>query len=131
MADIGELGEEMVAQWLQAQGWEILYRRWRCRWGELDLVALQCPELPSMERLLVFVEVKTRRWGNWDANGLLSITPQKQAKILQVAQIFLAAHPDWASFPCRFDVALVSYKPSSERQDYHLVVQHYIQSAFD
>ncbi|HAX80139.1 MAG TPA: hypothetical protein DCY88_30965, partial [Cyanobacteria bacterium UBA11372] len=38
-ADIGILGEDFVASWLQAQGWTILHRRWRCRWGELDIIA--------------------------------------------------------------------------------------------
>lgn len=108
--NLGELGEELVDRWLQAQGWEILSRRWRCRWGELDLIASQ-----SQEPCLVFVEVKTRRQRNWDADGLLAITPQKQAKIRQTAELFLADRPDLASLPCRFDVALVRSEGSSSR----------------
>lgn len=37
--NIGELGERLVAEWLQAQSWVILHHRWRCRWGEIDLIA--------------------------------------------------------------------------------------------
>ena len=39
--DIGAKGEELVAKWLQSTGWIILHQRWSCRWGEIDIVALQ------------------------------------------------------------------------------------------
>lgn len=106
--DPGTLGEAFVAQWLQGRGWAVLYRRWHCRWGELDLVVAQRD--PESDRLLsiAFVEVKTRSSGNWDADGLLAITPQKQAKLWKAAQYFLADHPQLAHLPCRFDIALVS-----------------------
>ncbi|MBL1175969.1 YraN family protein [Pantanalinema sp. GBBB05] len=104
----GTLGEAFVAQWLQARGWVVLYRRWHCRWGELDLVIAQRD--PESDRLvsIAFVEVKTRSSGNWDADGLLAITSQKQAKLWKAAQYFLADHPQLAELPCRFDIALVS-----------------------
>ncbi len=222
--NVGELGEQLVAEWLQTQNWVILHHRWRCRWGEIDLIACSgardrggesrgstgshtiaerddsvagrspvrrsttsfgkqgesflpisgretasphqgsgaSPASPASP-LLAFVEVKTRSNRNWDADGRLAITPQKQAKLLQAAQLFLAEHPDFANLPCRFDVALVSCQRISQRSQrdrtdlspspvvsgkatqvspiqlgqpifragYRLILQDYIQSAFE
>ncbi|AFY84872.1 YraN family protein [Oscillatoria acuminata] len=122
----GLWGEALVAQWLLDTGWEIWARRWRTRGGEIDLIAWQSsyttqssgfvkgdisPHLVQSEGgLLAFVEVKTRSPRSWDAGGLLAISPSKQAKLIQTAQLFLAEHPELAEFPCRFDVALVQYQ---------------------
>ena len=108
-SQLGNWGEDLVAQWLEMQGWKILHRRWHCRWGELDLIALENPTIVQSASL-VFVEVKTRSRGNWDANGLMAISRQKQAKLWKTAEMFLAAQPQLAELPCRFDVALV-YRP--------------------
>jgi putative endonuclease len=99
---LGELGEALVADWLQQQGWRIVARRWHCRWGELDLVALH------PEPWLAFVEVKTRRQGSLDDMGRLAVTAQKQKKLWRSAELFLAQHPQHYDLPCRFDVALVA-----------------------
>lgn len=107
--DLGELGEDLVTRWLQQECACILARRWRCRWGELDLIA--------RDRIgLQFVEVKTRSDGNWDAGGLLAISPRKQECLYRSALAFLSQHPDLAELPCRFYLALVrgQHRPHPE-----------------
>lgn len=142
---IGNLGEDLVARWWRSQGWLILQRRWRCRWGELDLIVGQ-PAAEHPDRLinLAFVEVKTRQKGNWDGDGALALDHRKQAKLWKTAQLFLATAPTLAQLPCRFDLALVGWRslpagplalgnPDSKiliAQGYELVLQDYIPAAF-
>ncbi|BAZ54138.1 hypothetical protein NIES4103_68230 [Nostoc sp. NIES-4103] len=157
--DIGSIGEDLVAQWLVSTGWEILHRRFACRWGEIDIIA-QHPgrteeqgcrgareELPTQDCTLAFVEVKTRKSGNWDAGGKSAITPQKQAKISKTAGIFLAEYPQKADYTCRFDVAIVYCQRISKQHTeltvvqealarlsaagYQFYLQEYILAAFD
>ncbi len=106
---LGNLGEQLVCDWLHRQHCQVLHRQWHSRFGEIDLIAkgqsgrgkLRC-------EMLAFIEVKTRSQGNWDANGLLALTRSKQNKIRTTARYFLVRHPHLSDLPCRFDVALVS-----------------------
>lgn len=146
--DIGDLGEELVTQWLQSTGWLILQRRFSCRWGEIDIIA-QYPGQTGdgIDSILAFIEVKTRSLGNWDNWGKNAITPKKQAKIGRTASIFLAKYPDKTNCACRFDVAIVRCQPISQQPinskdipealailsvaGYQLQLQEYIPAAFD
>jgi putative endonuclease len=139
----GELGEEVVAQWLISRGNEILHRRWRSRGGEIDLLAIERTEgkLDASETL-IFIEVKTRDRHNWDEDGLLAVDERKQAKLISTASLFLSKHPHLAEYPCRFDVAIVRHQPIHHKivgtplhtltVDRHCgLLIEYVHSAFD
>ena len=81
---LGRTGERLAAERLAASGYRILERNFRCRYGEIDLVA-------EHEADLVFVEVKTRRGA---AYGLPeeAVTVHKQRKIALVANYYLDLH---------------------------------------
>ena len=136
--DIGTLGEDLVTQWLESTGWLILHRRWNCRWGEIDIIAQR--EDNSGTMILVFVEVKTRSQGSWDAGGRMAIALPKQAKISRTAAMFLATFPEKADYPSRFDVAIVCCQrkitktnslASLSAQGIYLMLQEYIPAAFE
>lgn len=154
--DIGIVGEDLVVQWLQSTGWIILHRRWRCRMGEIDIIAQYdqghgdnqtTRQGFTQESILAFVEVKTRSPGNWDAGGRSAITPQKQSKLWRTAKMFLAKYPEKADYSCRFDVAIVySQRISKElatvtltqealaissTAGHQFMLQEYIPAAFD
>ncbi|MBW4563748.1 MAG: YraN family protein [Mojavia pulchra JT2-VF2] len=152
--DIGDLGEDLVAQWLQSTGWLILHRRFSCRWGEIDIVAQYDGSTEAKGNLsstqhstLAFVEVKTRSAGNWDGGGRSAITRQKQTKLWRTAGMFLANYPQKADYPCRFDVAIVychkiskNFTGATFTQEvlasslvggYEFQLQEYIPAAFD
>ena len=76
MMDLGQAGEKLVAAWMAQQGWQLLQQRWRGKQGEIDLI-VQVPE----SQTLAFVEVKTRRGGNWDQGGLMAVDFRKQQKL--------------------------------------------------
>lgn len=97
---LGRAGEEAAARWYLAAGFEILARNWRCRRGEIDLIA-------HRDGMVVFVEVKTRstaRFGSpWEA-----VTERKQLRLRRLAATWLAARGQPGVAPIRFDVVAVT-----------------------
>lgn len=79
----GDFGEEMAAQYLRRQGYAILARNYRCRFGELDVIAEQGDEL-------VICEVKTRAS---DAYGYPAeaVGRRKMKSIRSAAKYFVSA----------------------------------------
>ncbi len=79
---LGQRGEEIAAGYLRQQGYTILARNWRCPAGEVDIVARE-------GETLAFVEVRTRRAGSRLGTPEESVTPRKQARMVEVAQTYL------------------------------------------
>ncbi len=102
---LGQLGESLAARELERRGYRILARNWRCPVGEIDLVA-------ERGGTLIFIEVRTRR-GLERGTPQESITPAKQAKLIETAQTYLSENGieerDW-----RIDVVAVEMSPRGE-----------------
>jgi putative endonuclease len=96
---LGDAGEELVARWYAAAGYRLLDRNWRCRDGELDVVA-------ARGSVLVFCEVKTRR-GTGFGSPAEAVTLAKQRRLRVLAMRWLDAHPQARPRTLRFDVASV------------------------
>jgi len=93
----GSYYEQQVAAFLQKQGISILEKNYRCKSGEIDLIARD-------GRYLVFVEVKYRATGQ-AGSALEAIDGKKAAKIRHVASVYLYTHGYPENTPCRFDAA--------------------------
>ena len=96
----GISAESRAAALLIAKGYRILARRFRTPYGEIDIVA-------QLQDLLAFVEVKAR--ARLD-DAAYAVTPRQQARIIDAAQVWLAAHPEHARFDLRFDAVLIAPK---------------------
>jgi putative endonuclease len=93
---LGLAGEERAARHLASHGLNVLLRNWRCRMGELDLVALD-------GNVLVIVEVRHRVRGDY-GGAAASITHAKRRRIVRATRHLLMRRPDLARLPARFDV---------------------------
>ena len=89
------------------------------RGGELDLVMR---EPARGADVLVFVEVRYRRSAAF-GGGLASVDAGKRRRLVHAAQLFLAAHPQFAQAPCRFDVVEADGDPAAPRL-------HWLRDAF-
>ncbi|HTQ22650.1 YraN family protein [Mycobacterium sp.] len=94
---LGAMGEALAVDYLTKMGLRILTRNWRCRYGELDVIASD-----PATRTVVFVEVKTRTGDGY--GGLAhAVTPRKVGRLRRLAGLWLAGQNEgWAAV--RIDV---------------------------
>jgi putative endonuclease len=108
---LGAHGEELAAQFLRAAGMEIVERNWRCRYGELDLIAREAG-------VTAFVEVKTRS-GLGFGIPAEAVTFTKQQRIRRLALLWLNEQQGpWRQI--RFDVVSVLVERDREPVIEHL-----------
>ena len=82
---LGARGERIALKHLEAKGYRILDTNYRCRWGEVDIVA-------EHDRCMVFVEVRTRRSMEY-GTPQESLTRRKQEKLVATAETYLQDLP--------------------------------------
>lgn len=97
---LGRWGEERAAEYLRGKGFTLRAANWRCRFGEIDLVA-------DDGVYLCFVEVKLRRSAAFGTPGAY-VDRRKREKLRTSAMLYLARHP--TQLQPRFDVIEV-YTP--------------------
>lgn len=98
----GKRGEQIAAEYLQAQGYTINARNWHCTHGEIDIVA-QC------EGVLCFVEVRTRHAQSNEA-AFASITARKRERMVKSAYAYLDAHDQPQQTRWRIDMIAVALR---------------------
>jgi putative endonuclease len=101
---LGQRGEDLAVSQLEKRGYVVRERNWRCSVGEIDVVV-------EDGDCLVFVEVRTRR-GRKYGTPEESVTPAKQAKLVELAQTYLQEH-DWDG-DWRIDVVAVEMTPGGK-----------------
>lgn len=83
---LGSLGETEAVHYLQKQGYRIIERNFKKRYGELDIIAID-------GETLVFVEVKTRE-GDEYGDPVEAITPWKLKSLVRAAEYYKSLHPE-------------------------------------
>ena len=100
----GESGELIAVKFLKKNGYKIIERNYRCKLGEIDIIAQD-------NRVLAFIEVKARRTDDF-GGPKWAVTPRKQRKISMVALNYLKETEQMAK-KARFDVVAIRLLPEA------------------
>jgi len=108
---LGRTGENIAADYLERNGYKIICRNFKCRFGELDIIA-------EKEDVLFFVEVKTASSNSFHYPEE-AVTFRKRGHMAKSAEYFLGDYPDdppaW-----QFDILAITLFPGQEPQILHL-----------
>lgn len=108
----GRQAEQLAAEHLSAQGLTIEATNWRCRVGEIDVIAHQ-------DDLLVFVEVRSTTTP-WLASPAETVNSAKQGRVCRAADAYLQLRPGSGSARVRFDVVAVTFLPEGGAELLHI-----------
>ncbi len=100
--DVGARHERVAAKHLENLGLAIITRNFRCKLGEIDIIAER-----GRKPQLHFVEVRYRRSERF-GGAAASVTRHKQIKVRRCAEVFLLQSPHFRSHRCQFDVVTLS-----------------------
>ncbi len=113
----GKLGEQLAVNYLlglnTVEMWHIEHQNWRCRSGELDIVAREA-------NVLVFIEVRTRHDGGKFGEAAESVDARKQRQVMRTALYYISLY-GLHDIPLRFDVIAVTLGADDHLQQ----LQHY------
>ena len=119
---LGNLGEALAESYLREHSYRIVHRNWRCKIGEVDVVA-------EVEGVLVFVEVRTRRLTDHLGTAKESVDQRKQRKVRDIAQMYLQVFKKFDT-RVRFDVMTVELSADSTPTSMGTPVITHIEGAF-
>ena len=114
---LGRWGEQLAAEELRRRGYQVVAAGWRCRFGEIDLIAAD-------RKTLCFVEVKLRKSAAYGRAGEF-VDRRKQEKLRTTAELYLAENP--TTLQPRFDVVEVEAPQGTDTKN--PVVRH-VENAF-
>lgn len=92
----GAGAEDRALQYLEDRGLRLVARNWRCKAGELDLVMRDADTI-------VIAEVRQRGRADYGA-AAETVDWRKRAKLVRATRVLLAARPELADAPLRFDL---------------------------
>lgn len=108
---LGQYGEAVAARYLERNGWLILGRNWRCRSGEIDVIAQRAG-------VIAVCEVKTRRSTRY-GTPLEAVTAVKAQRLRRLAALWLAQHQQYAQ-QVRVDIIAVLVDDAGYSQVQHV-----------
>lgn len=113
LKQIGKYGENLAVGFLKKQGYEIIKTNFRCRFGEIDIIAKD-------GRTIVFVEVKTRKTLRFGMPSE-SVDFRKQFHMKRVAQYFISYYLSHEDYTYRFDVVEILIDKKSNATKINLI----------